>query len=230
MTAQTALIVGAGPGLSAALARLLAREGFQVALAARNTAKLSDLVNESGARAYACDVSQAPDVTRLFEQVDADLGAPDLVVFNAGGRYRGPFEELDPAKVHETYMVGTFGGFLVAQAAAKRMLERGSGSIFFTGATASVKSLPQSTPFAMSKFALRALAQGLARELAPKNIHVAHFIIDGGIAGTGAGRAPDESDKWLDPGAIAENYLHLHRQHRSAWTWEVELRPWVERF
>jgi len=219
--------------LSAALARLLAREGMQVAVAARNITKLADLIKETGARGYTCDVSRAQDVARLFEQTDADLGPPDLVVFNAGGRYRGAIETLDPDKVLEAHLVGAHGGFLVAQAAAKRMLARGSGSIFFTGATASVKSLPQSTPFAMPKFALRALAQGLARELAPKNIHVAHFIIDGGIAGTGAGRTPadgGEADKWLDPDAIAANYLSLHRQHRSAWTWEVELRPWVERF
>ena len=175
MTRQTAIIIGAGPGLSAALARLLTREGMQVALAARNVAKLADLIQQTGARGYACDVSQAKDVARLFEQTDTDIGPPDMVVFNAGGRYRGAIETLDPDKVLEAHLVGAHGGFLVAQAAAKRMLARGSGSIFFTGATASVKSLPQSTPFAMSKFALRALAQGLARELAPKNIHVAHF-------------------------------------------------------
>jgi NAD(P)-dependent dehydrogenase (short-subunit alcohol dehydrogenase family) len=228
---ETALIVGAGKGLSASLARLCAAEGMRVALAARDIGKLSDLVDETGALAVRCDASQPTDVVQLFDQVERELGVPDLVVYNASGRYRGPIEAIEPEKLDAALRVTAFGGFLVAQAATARMLTLGHGSILLTGATASVKGLAGSTPFAMGKFALRGMAQSFARELAPKNIHVAHFVIDGGIASSWA--TPDDAapdDKWLDPDAIAREYLHIHRQHRSAWTWEVELRPWVESF
>lgn len=228
---ETALIVGAGKGLSASLARRFAREGMQLALAARNIDKLQDLAKETNARTYSCDATQAAFVTQLFQSVEADLGAPDLVVANVSDRYRGPIDELDPGQVRRSYEITALSAFLVAQCAAKSMLRSGRGSIFFTGATASVKALPHSTPFSMPKFAVRALAQGLARELAPKNIHVAHFVIDGGIATSRA--TPGEEgppDRWLNPDAIADTYFHIHRQHRSAWTWEVELRPWTEPF
>ncbi|MFG1248573.1 SDR family NAD(P)-dependent oxidoreductase [Xanthobacter flavus] len=229
--AQTAIIVGAGKGLSASLARRLAREGFRVALVARDVDKLAPLVAETGARAYAADAQNAPAIEGVFAEVDKAFGPPDLVVFNASMRYRGPVEVLDPADVMEAYSVGAFAGFLTAQAATRRMLARGQGSLFFTGATASVKAMPHSVPFAMAKFALRALAQGLARELGPRGIHVAHFILDGGIASSWAtAREPGPADKWLDPDAIAETYLSVHRQHRSAWTCELDLRPWVEKF
>ncbi|MBB5465632.1 NAD(P)-dependent dehydrogenase (short-subunit alcohol dehydrogenase family) [Paraburkholderia sp. CI2] len=228
---ETALIVGAGKGLSASLARLFAAEGMQVALAARDTSKLTHLVDETGALALSCDASRADEVKALFDHVEDAFGAPDLVVYNASGRYRAAVEDVEAEKLEDAFKVTAFGGFLVAQAAAVRMLARGNGTILLTGATASVKGLPGSTPFAMGKFALRGMAQCMARELAPKNIHVAHFVIDGGIA---SGRAqPDDGstdDKWLDPDVIASEYLHVHRQHRSAWTWEVELRPWVEEF
>jgi NAD(P)-dependent dehydrogenase (short-subunit alcohol dehydrogenase family) len=227
MPEETALIIGAGEGLSAALARLFAREGMKIALAARKTEKLSALVAETKARAYACDASQRGEVDALFAAVTKDLGAPDIVVYNASYRTRGPFVELDPVEVEKTLMVGCYGGFLAGQAAARQMLARGSGSILFTGASASVKGYVNSAPFAMSKFGLRGLAQSMARELAPKNIHVAHFVIDGGIARPGSAGG---DDAMLAPEAIAETYLHIHRQHRSAWTWEVELRPWVEKF
>lgn len=228
---DTALIVGVGKGLSASIARRLAREGMQVGMAARNTEKLTELARDTRARTYACDASDAAAVSKLFEMVEAEVGIPGLVVFNASDRYRGPIETLDPEQVWRSYEQSAFSGFLVAQAAAKCMLRAGRGSIFFTGATASVKALPSSVPFAMPKFALRALAQALARELSPKNIHVAHFVIDGGIA-TSWTRAGEEGppDRWLSPDAIAETYLHIHRQHRSAWTWEIELRPWTEKF
>jgi NAD(P)-dependent dehydrogenase (short-subunit alcohol dehydrogenase family) len=223
---KTALIVGAGSGLSAALARRCASDGMKVALAARRTDKLGDLMTETKARAYACDAAETASVASLFESVQQDLGTPDLVIYNPSYRARGPFVELDPAEVEKTLRITCFGGFLVGQAAAKAMLARGGGSILFTGASASVKGYPQSAPFAMGKFGLRGLVQSMARELAPKNIHVAHFVIDGGIRSGGE----DPGDAQLDPVAIADSYLHVHGQHRSAWTWEVELRPWCETF
>jgi NAD(P)-dependent dehydrogenase (short-subunit alcohol dehydrogenase family) len=230
--AETALIVGVGSGLSASLARLFAREGMKVALAARNTDKLGALVKETGAKAYACDASDPASVAALYAAVDKDFGALDVAVYNASGRVRGPIAELDPEAVRNAIMVACYGGFLVAQAAAQRMLKTGKGSILLTGASASVKGYAQSASFAMGKFGLRGLAQSMARELAPKNIHVAHFIIDGGILqGAADSRAGARGpDGMLSPDAIAESYLHIHRQHRSAWTWEVELRPWVENF
>jgi len=226
--AETALIVGAGSGLSASLARLFAKEGMRVALAARNTGKLASLVKETGAVAIECDTSVSAQVEAMFEKVQA----PDIVVYNAGYRTRGPLVSLDAKEVERTIMISAYGGFLVGQAAAKRMLPRATGSILFTGASASVKGYAESAPFAMGKFALRGLAQSMARELAPKGIHVAHFVIDGGIAqGPNDARAKDRgADGMLLPDEIARNYLNVHRQHRSAWTWEVELRPWVERF
>jgi NAD(P)-dependent dehydrogenase (short-subunit alcohol dehydrogenase family) len=223
---ETALIVGAGAGLSASLARRAAREGMRVALAARNTEKLAPLVAETGASAYACDVTDRQAVEALFDAVARDLGPPDLVVFNPSARRRGPFLELEPEGVERAIAVTAFGGFLVAQAAVRAMLPRGSGSILFTGASASVKGYAQSAPFAMGKFALRGLAQSMARELAPKGIHVGHVVIDGGIGPAGV----DPAEGRLDPDAIAESYFHLHRQPRSAWTWEIEVRPWTEKF
>jgi len=225
---ETALIVGAGAGLSASLARLFAGADMAVALAARNKDKLSDLAAETGAGTYACDATEPDQVAGLFAAVEKDLGAPDIVVFNASRRYRGPFAELEHAQVKEAILGTCYAGFVVAQEAAKCMLNQGHGSIFFTGASASVKGYAQSAPFAMGKFGLRGLAQSMARELAPKNIHVAHFVIDGGIERED--RKPRDDDGYLRPDAIAESYLHIHRQHRSAWSWEVELRPWVETF
>ena len=231
MERETALIVGAGSGLSASLARLFAHEGMAVALAARNPDKLSALATETGAIALACDASDAAQVERLFSSLDAQLGRPSVVVYNPSRRVRGLIEALDPAEVQRAWMVGCFGGFLVAQQAVRRMMNAGRGTILFTGATASVKGFAQSAGFAMAKFALRGLAQSLARELAPKGIHVAHIVIDGGIASSYAKSAEERaSDRFLDPHAIAREYLHLHRQHRSAWTWELELRPYTENF
>lgn len=229
MTSNVAVIAGAGSGLSASLARLLASEGFQVILAARNIEKLGDLQAETGARAVATDVSDPASVERLFEVADK-AGPLSLVVFNASGRARGPIAELDPEAVRQALLVGAYGGFLVGQQATQRLLAQGSGSIFFTGATASVKGFAGSAGFAMPKFGLRGLAQSMARELAPKNVHVAHFIIDGAIASAASGQPSEPPDRRLSPDAIAQAYLGIHRQHRSAWTWELELRPWVESF
>jgi len=222
--------VGAGEGLSASLARLFAREGMRIALAARQTQKLAALCSEVGARAFACNASDAEQVTRLFADVESQIAAPDVVVYNASTRARGPLVDLVPAEVERALAVGAFGGFLVAQQAVRRMLPKAHGAILFTGASASVKGYAQSAPFAMAKFALRGLAQSMARELSPQGIHVAHFVIDGGIRNPGRTEPPDKPDSMLDPDAIAATYLHVLRQPRSAWTWEVELRPWLERF
>jgi len=230
---EVAVIVGTGRGLSASLTRLFARDGMQVALAARDTAKLAGLCAETGATAFACDASDPTAVAGLFRDVDRTLGSPGLVVYNAANRGgRGPLVELDPEAVRQAILVTCYGGFLVAQEAARRMLAAGKGTILFTGASASYKGYAHSSSFAMGKFGLRGLAQSLARELAPKNIHVAHFPIDGGIRqGADDPRADKRGDDGLlDPDAIAETYMHVHRQHRSAWTWEIELRPWSENF
>ena len=225
-----ALIVGSGSGLSASLTRLFAREGFKVALAARNTEKLASLCESTGATAFACDATDAAQVSQLFQDVERKMGEPDVVIYNASARSRGPFISLVASEVEQAIRTSAFGGFLVAQEAAKRMVPKGHGAILFTGASASVKGYAQSAPFAMGKFALRGLAQSMARELAPLGIHVAHFIIDGGIRNPGRSEPPENPDSMLDPDAIAANYLHVLRQPRSAWTWEMELRPWVEKF
>jgi NADP-dependent 3-hydroxy acid dehydrogenase YdfG len=227
MSAPVALIVGAGSGLSASLARLFRTQDIRVALAARNIDKLSALAAETGALSIACDATEPGQVDALFSAVVSKLGQPTIVVYNAGRRLRGAIETLDPAEVHRAWLATCFGGFLVGQHAAQAMLAAGSGTILFTGATASVKAFPQSAAFAMGKFGLRALAQSMARELAPKNIHVAHIVIDGGIATSAEDRA---SNRFLDADAIAREYLHLINQHPSAWTWELELRPAHESF
>jgi NAD(P)-dependent dehydrogenase (short-subunit alcohol dehydrogenase family) len=230
LKSNTALIVGAGSGLSASLARALAREGVKVALAARSIGDLDALVRETGARALQCDASQRAQVDQLFAEVDAELGPPDIVIYNASFRTRGPFVELDPADVEKAIAITAFGAFLVAQQAARRMLPKKRGAILLTGASAGVKGYPQSAPFAMGKFALRGLAQSMARELSPQGIHVAHVVIDGGIRSARRPDPADQPDSMLDPDAIAATYMHLIHQPRSAWAWEVELRPWVERF
>src|ERR1700739_1333133 len=229
-TFETALIVGAGRGLSASLARLFAREGLKVALAARDAEKLAPLCAETGAQAFVCDAVQPDQVARLFSAVEAAIGAPEVVVYNASARARGPVAELVPAEVERAIMVSAYGGFLVAREAVARMQPKGHGAVLFTGASASVKGYPLSAAFAMGKFALRGLAQSMARELAPQGIHIAHFVIDGGIRNPRRTEPPDRPDSMLDPDAIAASYLHLLQQPRSAWAWEIELRPWVERF
>jgi NAD(P)-dependent dehydrogenase (short-subunit alcohol dehydrogenase family) len=227
---ETALIVGAGEGLSASLARLFVREGLRVAMAARNPGKLDTLCRDTGARAFGCDATDPDGVARLFEAVGRDVGVPDVVVYNASGRARGAFVDLVAADVAQSIAVSAFGGFLVAQQAVKRMLPNKRGAILFTGASASVKGYPQSAPFAMGKFALRGLAQSMARELSPQGIHVAHFVIDGGIRSLTRAEPADRPDSMLDPDAIALSYWNVLRQPRSAWTWELELRPWIEKF
>ncbi|MGO1075083.1 SDR family NAD(P)-dependent oxidoreductase [Inquilinus sp. CA228] len=227
---KTALIVGTGSGLSASLARLLSRQGMRVAVAARDTDKLKPLLEETGAAAFAADASDAQAVAGLFDAVQQRFGDPDVVVYNASGRLRGPLADLNPAEVQRVLAVTAFGGFLVGQQAARRMLPKRRGAILFTGASASVKGYARSAPFAMGKFALRGLAQSMARELSPQGIHVAHVVIDGQIREAGREDPPAKPDSTLDPDAIAQSYLDLLRQPRSAWSWEIELRPWVENF
>ena len=230
-----ALIVGAGSGTSASFARVLARQGYKVALAARNIDKLDALKQEIDGHTIACDATDVGQVANLFEQLDRLMGAPDVVLYNASAYTAGPVADLDPIKVQQSLMLTGYGGFLVAQQAAKRMQSAGRGAIFFTGATASIKGFPQFAPFAMGKFALRGLTQSLARELGPQNIHIAHFIIDGSIASPGRDLSNDApstnvDDAQLEPDAIAEVYLSVLNQHRSAWSLEVDLRPWKEGF
>ena len=227
---KAALIVGVGSGLSASVARTFRKAGMTIALAARRAGDLAGLAQETGGKAFACDATKEADVGKLFTEVEAAFGGPDVVVYNASYRTRGPFVDLDPTEVQRSLIVTAFGGFLVAREAAKRMLPMRRGAILFTGASASVKGYPQSAPFAMGKFALRGLAQSMARELQPQGIHVAHVVIDGGIRSASRAEPADKPDSMLDPDAIAQTYLDLLRQHRSAWAWEIELRPWVEKF
>jgi NAD(P)-dependent dehydrogenase (short-subunit alcohol dehydrogenase family) len=227
---RSALIVGAGPGISASLARRLAGLGVKIALAARTVQKLDALIQDTGAQAFAADASDPKSVAELFEQVTDRLGAPEIVVYNAGARAHGPLAELNPNAVQKAIATTAFGGFLVTQQAAKRMVPRGHGAILLTGATASVKGFANSAAFAMGKFALRGLAQSAARELGPKGIHVAHFIIDGEVRAAQRPDPADRPDSTLHPDAIAQAYIDVLRQPRSAWSQELELRPWVEHF
>jgi NAD(P)-dependent dehydrogenase (short-subunit alcohol dehydrogenase family) len=227
---RTALIVGAGPGISASLARALAADGVKVGLAARNVDKIAPLAAEIGATTFALDASDPEAVAALFERADEQIGEPDVVVYNASARVRGRIAEIDPEQVRRSLEISAFGAFLVVQQAARRMTPRGRGAILLTGATASVKGFALSSVFAMGKFALRGLAQSAARELGPHGVHVAHFVIDGGVRSAVRPDPADRPDSTLDPDAVARAYLDVLRQPRSAWSLEVELRPWVETF
>ncbi len=229
--AKTILIVGAGPGLGASVGRRFRAEGFAVAVASRSQAKI-DAVAASidGARGYAADATDEAAVVDLFRRVEDDLGAPDVVVFNASGRVRKSILEIEGGEFLDAWKAACFGGFLVGREAARRMVQADGGTILFTGATASVKSNAHSAGFAVGKFGLRALAFSMARELGPKGVHVAHVVVDGGIRAASRAEDPAMPDKWLDPDAIAESYWHLHAQHRSSWTAELDVRPWVENF
>ena len=222
---ESVLIVGAGSGLSASLARLCASKEMKVVLAARNIEKLEDLKKEINAETYECDSTDIESVKNLFERIDKTIGTPNLVIYNPSARLKGSITELDPKKTYEAINVTCFGAFLVAQEASRRMLKRKSGSIFFTGATAGVKGFANSSVFAMGKFGLRGLAQSLARELHPKNIHIGHFVIDGAI-----GKKPFGEYQTINPDSIAKTYLDFYNQDKSAWSWEVELRTSMEKF
>jgi short-subunit dehydrogenase len=222
---ESVLIVGAGSGLSASLAHLCTSKGMKVILAARNIEKLKYLKKDTGADTIKCDTTNIKSVTNLFKKTDKIIGVPNLVIYNPSKSLGGSIVNLDPKKAYEAINVTCYGGFLVAQQAAKRMLKKKRGSIFFTGATASIKGFSKSSVFAMGKFGLRGLAQSLARELHPQNIHIGHFIIDGGI-----GREDYGSYKTIHPDEIAKVYLQFHNQDKSAWSWETQLRTSVEKF
>ena len=228
---EKVIIVGVGQGLSASLARLFHKEGMQVVLAARDVKKLERLAYESNAKAIECDASNIDNVEELFKQTDDYFGLPDVVIYNPSFRVRGAISSCDPIEVRKALDITCYGAFLVAQQAVKRMKKLGHGSLFFTGATAGVKGFANSSVFAMGKFGLRGLAQSLARELHPENIHVGHFVIDGSIGPSLRGsRGEENSDDMLNPDDIAKSYLDFHRQRRNAWSWEIELRPWIEKF
>jgi NAD(P)-dependent dehydrogenase (short-subunit alcohol dehydrogenase family) len=233
MSEGSAVIVGVGPGLGAALARRFAKGGLKVALAARRADRLADLAAEIGGRAFACDAGAEDSVEALFAELDRWCGVPAVVVYNAGAFARAAIAETTAAEFERCWRIGCFGGFLVGRAAARRMLPVESGTILFTGATASLRGSARFAAFAAGKFGLRALAQSMARELGPRGIHVGHVIIDGQIEdATRPGREPGTrgADAMLRPDAIAEAYWQLHVQPRSAWTHELDLRPCVEKF
>ncbi|WP_160000160.1 SDR family NAD(P)-dependent oxidoreductase [Roseomonas sp. 18066] len=227
---RTALIIGAGPGISASLTRQLSAAGLAVALAARNVEKLAPLTAETGATAFAAEAADPASVAALFAAVTARIGAPEVVVYNASARAPGPLAEIEPEALRRAVEITAFGGFLAVQQAARGMVPQGRGAILLTGATASIKGFAGSAAFAMGKFALRGLAQSAARELGPKGIHVAHVVIDGGVRSERRPASPDSPDSLLDPDAVAAAYGDLLRQPRSAWSFEIDLRPWVERF
>ncbi len=225
---QSCIVLGVGPGLGAAVCRRFAAAGYHVAMAARTPDKLASIAVEieaagGTAKAYGVDGTDEAQVVDFVAAAEADLGPAGVAIFNASGRVRAGIEDIGGEEFVEAWKRSCYGGFLLGREAAKRMVPRGDGTILFTGATASVKSYAGSAGFAVGKYGLRALAESMARELQPKNIHVAHFIIDGGIG-------VDDGQARLEPDAIAETYYQTHAQHRSAWAWEVALRPWVEKF
>lgn len=228
-----ALIIGAGTGLSASLARLFAQKGLAVSLAARSVDELGGLADETSASLHVCDASDPDAVAalfRAFDDQDTGAGPPDVMVYNPSARLRGPLASLDPEAVAQAVSVTALGAFYAAREAAVRMEREGHGALLFTGASAGVKGFPLSAPFAMGKFAQRGLAESMARELHPKGIHVAWINIDGAIRNPGRSEPADRPDSMLDPDAIAANYLNLIRQDRTTWTNELAVRPWVERF
>ncbi|MEM6637975.1 MAG: SDR family NAD(P)-dependent oxidoreductase [Pseudomonadota bacterium] len=235
-SAPQAIVIGVGDGLSASAARLLSRNGYDLTLAARSGTKMAAVAAETQAQTVLCDASDLASVRDLFAMVPDPIR---VVIYNPSARVRGPIAELDAETVRKAVEVTAFGAFLAGQQAAQRMLKQEpdedgvKGTILFTGASAGVKGFPQSASFAMGKFAQRGLAQSMSRELHPQGIHVAWVNIDGGIRNPGRPErmeGADESDSMLDPDQIAEAYLSLIRQHRSVWSEELSIRPWVERF
>ncbi len=232
MTEPVAVVVGVGQGLGSAVARRFATAGLAVAVARRRPEELAGLAKEIGGKAYGCDASEQASVEALFAAVDRDLGTPQVVVYNAGAYKPGGILEIDAADFERCWRIGCLGGFHVGQAAAKRMVEAGAGTIIFTGATASLRGSAKFANLAVPKFGLRALAQSMARDLGPRGVHVAHSLIDGQIAGERTSHSAEArgEDAVLAPDAIAEAYYQLHLQPRSAWTQELDLRPCLEKF
>ena len=224
MTAPVAFVVGAGPGISGAFARALRQAGYEVALASRDLARLKPLADVMGAHALAVDAASIDSLRGAFAEVDRRLGPPAVVLYNPSARVRGELLSVDAQAVADTLQTTAVGAFVVAQEAARRMLPKRQGAIFFTGATAGVKGFARSSAFAMGKFALRGLAQSLARELSPAGIHVAHFVIDGAV------RAGSDDPAAFTPAAIARTYMAVLAQPPGAWSWEVELRSHAEPF
>jgi NAD(P)-dependent dehydrogenase (short-subunit alcohol dehydrogenase family) len=224
---RNALIIGTGPGISASVTRLLRAANIPVVVASRHVDRLATLVKEKGASALSVDATDASQVERLFAEAESLIGSPEVVIYNASGRTRGPIADLNPVDVEQVLAVSALGAFYTVRQAAKRMVPARRGAILLTGATAGLKGFALSAPFAMGKFALRGLAQSAARELAPQGIHVAHIVVDGSVRGAGR---PDSEDGTLDPDAVAQSYVDLLCQHRSAWSWELEIRPWIENF
>lgn len=225
MTQKAVLIVGAGSGLSASLARAFNSKGMKIVLAARNIDKLASLKKEIDALVFKCDSTENKSVQNLFLQTDSIIGTPEIVIYNPSLRIVKPFIEYDPDEMLQSIKVNSYGAFLVAHESVKRMLKIGKGNIFFTGSSASVKGFAKSASFAMGKFGLRGLAQSLARELHPQNIHIGHFVIDGGI-----GKEPVGNYQMIHPDEIAKQYLNFYLQDKKAWSWEIEIRTNTEKF
>lgn len=228
MNNECIVVFGVGPGLGASVSRRFAKAGYSIAMVARNLEKLLPLVKEINSLGVkgitiGADATVESDVLDVFARLEEEIGPVRVAVYNASLRIRKPILKITSEEFIDAWKLSCYGGFLVGREAAKYMVTRGKGSIFFTGATASVKGFSNSAAFAVGKFGLLGLAESMARELQPKGIHVAHFIIDGVI-----GRDPQ--DKKLAPDAIAEAYYQVHLQHRSSWSFKVELRPWLERF
>ena len=225
MTQKAVLIVGAGSGLSASLARAFNSKGMKIVLAARNIDKLDSLKKEIDALVFKCDSTENKSVQNLFLQTDSIIGTPEIVIYNPSLRIVKPFIEYEPDEMLQSIKVNSYGAFLVAHESVKRMLKIGKGNIFFTGSSASVKGFAKSASFAMGKFGLRGLAQSLARELHPQNIHIGHFVIDGGI-----GKEPVGNYQMIHPDEIAKQYLNFYLQDKKAWSWEIEIRTNTEKF
>lgn len=228
-----ALVIGAGSGLSASISRALSQRSYHPILVARDISKLDTLCAEVNGTALQCDASRPDAVAELFRTIDSMDGSLEVAVYNPSPWTRGSITELDPLEVHKVLEVTAFGAFLMAQQAATRMLNTGGGTMLFTGASSGVKGYANSAPYAMGKFALRGLCQSLARELHPQNIHIGHVVIDGRIGKAGQEENSTSSDPTyspMDPDEIALSYIHLIEQHRSSWSWEIELRPWVRQF
>ncbi|MEZ5738169.1 MAG: SDR family NAD(P)-dependent oxidoreductase [Burkholderiaceae bacterium] len=224
------VIIGAGPGISASLARQVRARGGQVLLAARDEQRLEALAADCGAHAFACDAADPREVAALFEQADRTLGGVDLMLYNPSRRVPGAITDLDPVAVRQAIDITAYGAFLAAQQATRRMLAQGGGALLFTGATAGVKGFARSAAFAMGKFALRGLAQSLARELHPQRVHVVHLVVDGSVYDSAEQAVAGADDARLDPDAVASAFLAQVDAPPSAWSWEIELRPYTEKF